>query len=161
MRRGKKYSEQEPLTPDEILSRMERFCAWQERAPAEVYKKLNELGAAGETAGMILGILRDDGYFDEQRFASTYARGKLRMNNWGKIKIRLALRAKGISPEVISQALSNLDETEYLEILGAVIRKKKASCKDSADSRHKTVEAALRMGFEPELVFSEVKNQFA
>lgn len=161
MRSGKKSSDREPLTPDEILSRMERFCAWQERAPAEVYKKLNELGASGETAGMILQILRNDGYFDEQRFATSYARGKLRMNNWGKIKIRLALRAKGIGPEVISQALSNLDESEYIEILRAVIRKKMTAFKENADSKYKTVEAALRMGFEPELVFSEVKNQFA
>lgn len=161
MRSGKNTSEKKTLTPDEILSGMERFCAWQERAPAEVYKKLNELGATGETAGMILQILRNDGYFDEQRFAISYARGKLRMNNWGKIKIRLALRAKGISPEIISLALSNLDESEYGEILSAVIRKKKAAYKESADSKHKTIEAALRMGFEPELVFSEVKNQFA
>lgn len=161
MRPGKKPSNQEPLTPDEILSRMERFCAWQERAPAEVYKKLNELGAGEEVAGMILQILRNDGYFDEQRFATSYARGKLRINNWGKIKIRLALQAKGINPQAVSTALSNLDQLEYIEILSAVISKKKALYNESADSKRKTIEAALRMGFEPDLVFSEIKNQFA
>ena len=161
MRSGRKPSDQKPLTPDEILSRMEKFCAWQERAPAELYKKLNELGASGEAAEMILQILRNDGYFDEQRFAISYARGKMRMNNWGKVKIRLALQSKGIRPDVISRALSNLDQPEYLEILKSVIRKKLVAYKESADPKRKTVEAALRMGFEPDLVFSEIKNQLA
>lgn len=161
MRQRKKLTDQEPLTPDDMLAKMERFCAWQERAPAEVYKKLAELGAREETAGMILQILRNDGYFDEQRFATSYARGKLRMNNWGKIKIKLALQAKGISPDIIAQAISSLDPQEYIEILSDVIRKKSVYYKENADSKRKTIEAALRMGFEPDLVFSEVKNQFA
>jgi SOS response regulatory protein OraA/RecX len=83
------------------------------------------------------------------------------MNNWGKVKIRLALQSKGIRPDVISRALSNLDQPEYLEILKSVIRKKLVAYKESADPKRKTVEAALRMGFEPDLVFSEIKNQLA
>lgn len=161
MRSRKNSTGQEQLTPDEILSRIERYCAWQERAPAEVYRKLNELGAKGETAEMILQILRNDGYFDEHRFATSYARGKLRINNWGKIKIRLSLQSKGIGAEAISKALSSLEDSEYFEILRAVIQKKMVIYSESADPKRKTVEAALRMGFEPELVFSEIKNQLA
>jgi hypothetical protein len=45
--------------------------------------------------------------------------------------------------------------------LKSVIRKKLVAYKESADPKRKTVEAALRMGFEPDLVFSEIKNQLA
>jgi SOS response regulatory protein OraA/RecX len=83
------------------------------------------------------------------------------MNNWGKIKIRLSLQSKGIRPEAISRALSSLDDSEYFEILRTVIQKKMVLYSESADPKRKTIEAALRMGFEPELVFSEIKNQLA
>ena len=60
-------------------------------------------------------------FIDDTRYARIYTEDKLRFNHWGKQKIGLMLRQKGISPEIIAEALNEIDHSQYkqncLEIL--------------------------------------------
>lgn len=147
-----------PLTPDEILHKMEQFCAYRERCPKEVRQKLNELGASGEIAAQILQVLHTDKFFDEARFAGAYARGKFRNNEWGRVKIRLELKLRDINRQIIEEALDTIDETEYEEVLEKLVRKKLGSLRTDAKAFEKTVAALTRAGFETELIFIKIKK---
>lgn len=142
-----------PLTADEALARMERFCAYRERCPQEVRRKLAELGVRGETAEQIFEVLREDRYFDEERFALAFAGGKFRNNHWGRVRIRQELKMRGIAAEVVARALASIDEGEYLALLQKMLDKKKQQYAGDEHAREKTVASLVRAGFEMDLVW--------
>jgi regulatory protein len=144
---------EQALSPDEILSRMQHFCAYRERCPKEVQQKLRELGARGETADLIYQSLQEDAFFQEDRFAIAFAGGKFRINRWGKVRIRQELLARGISDTPISEALSEISDQDYLATLSQLIAKKQAEYADSDNTRDKVIAALVRKGFELELIF--------
>ncbi len=144
------------ITPDEALAKLEHFCAYRERCPQEVYRKLAELGLRGETADQIYQVLESDGYVQEERFARAFAGGKFRVNRWGKVRIRLELQRRGIAPRVIAEALDAIDEQEYTAALIDLLEKKRKQFDlPEADPalRSKAAASLIRAGFEPELVF--------
>lgn len=145
---------EKPLTPDAALARMEHFCAYRERCPKEVRNKLTQLGMSGADAEQIFEALREDGFFDEERFAVAYAGGKFRVNHWGRVRIRQELRMRDIAPAIIQKALDSIDEPAYVELLEQLIDKKRRQYeKEDGQAREKTAAALIRAGFEQELVF--------
>jgi regulatory protein len=148
-----------PLTPDEMLAKMENFCAYRERCPKEVQSKLREIGAVGDVAKQIFISLKEDNFFDEQRFAVAYARGKFRNNNWGKVRIRLELRMRDIAPDIVQQALEAIEEEVYEALIQQLLQKKLAQYEGSERPREKAAASLIRAGFEPELVFKELNQR--
>ncbi len=144
---------EKPLTPDEATLKLESFCSYRERCPKEVRARLKELGMRGDDADQIFEVLREDGFFNEERFALAYAGGKFRINHWGRVRIRIELRMRDIAPEVIEQALSSIDEAEYLTVLLQLLEKKRQHYTGEEHAREKTASALIRAGFEPEYVF--------
>ena len=141
------------LTPDEALPKLEQFCAYQERCPQEVREKLYALGLKGETAEQLYATLENEGFFNEQRFAEGFARGKFRFNHWGRVRIRQALRQKGISAALTEAALREIDDTEYEQVLRALWEKKTHEFRGEDKGRDKALASLIRAGFEPGLVF--------
>ncbi|GAB4496274.1 MAG: regulatory protein RecX [Saprospiraceae bacterium] len=148
-----KSKREKPLTPDEALVKLEHFCAYRERCPKEVRAKLAELGICGQVAEQIFEVLREDGFFNEERFAMAFAGGKFRMNHWGRVRIRLELRMRDIDPEIIRQALASIDEREYVNVLKQLLEKKRRHYEGDDHAREKTAASLIYAGFEPELVF--------
>lgn len=146
----------QPLTADEALVKLESFCAYRERCPKEVRSRLAELGVRGEMADQIFEVLREDGFFNEERFAVAFAGGKFRMNHWGRVRIRMELRMRDIAPDILQHALDSIDEAEYLATLHLLVEKKRAHYADADNPREKTIAALLRSGFEQDLVFKVV-----
>ena len=144
------------LTTDEALAKLEYFCAYRERCPKEVRTKLSELGVRGEMAEQIFNVLHEDGFFNEERFAMSFAGGKFRVNHWGRVRIRIELRMRSIAPHLVEQAIGSIDENAYLDLLQQLLEKKRAYYEGQEQARDKTVAALIRAGFEPELVFRMV-----
>jgi len=144
------------LTPDEALARMENFCAYRERCPQEVRRKMTELGITGETAERVWRVLDTDGYVNEERFAQAFAGGKFRVNQWGRVRIRLELLHRAISPAVVEQALAVIDDKEYLAVLQQLLQSRRQRYDGDPHARAKSAAALVRAGFEPELVFQHV-----
>lgn len=144
---------QKPLTPDEALLKLERFCAYRERCPKEVRGKLAELGLSRADAEQIFEVLREDNFFNEERFAMAYAGGKFRSNQWGKVRIRQELKMRNISPELIQQALDSIDQSAYEALLQKLLDKKRQQYAEDDNAREKTAASMIRAGFEMDLVF--------
>lgn len=108
---------------ENLILKLRHYCAYQERSQFEVEQKLNTLGADNEQSGTVMIHLIQEGFLNEQRFAIAFARGKFRMQGWGKQKIKAGLRAKKVSDPLIKIALDSIDETEYRKSLLDQFRK--------------------------------------
>ncbi len=150
----KKFIQQSAvLSLDELLSKLENFCAYRERCPKEVQAKLEALGAAPSDAQQIFDALQTDNFFDEQRFAFAYARGKFRNNNWGKVRIRLELRMRDISPALIEAALDAIEMEDYNALAVKLLERKMAQYAGDTKARDKSAASLIRAGFESGLIF--------
>jgi len=143
------------LSKEAALKKLQNFCAYQERCQTEVRTKLIELGIYGDTLEEIISELISDDFINEERFAATFAGGKFRIKQWGKIKIVQALKAKKISDYCIRKALEKeiIDE-DYAETLKKLIQKKISAIPEpnKIKKRYLLLQYALLKGFEQELV---------
>ena len=146
------------LTNDVILNKVLRYCAYQDRCVQEVRKKLATFDMPDSEKGKILKLLVDEGYLDDERYASTFVRSKIHLKKWGVNKIRMALKMKGISDEIISNALSEIDPEIYREELIKVLKAKKISETDPYKRRAKLAQYAMQKGYEPSLVWDALKS---
>lgn len=113
-----------PWEEAEALDKLRKYCAWQERCRSEAWTKLLQLGSPRGDVQRLLGVLENEGFLDDGRFARAYARGKFSQNGWGRIKIREALRGKRVSEDQIEDALELIENTDYQERLVGIIRKR-------------------------------------
>lgn len=108
---------QQKLTPQQALQKAKYFCAYRERCHAEVKEKLYSFGLYKNEVEQALSQLIEENYLNEERFATEFAYGKFKTNQWGKIKIEFALKQKKISSYNIKKALKNIDEEAYAKTL--------------------------------------------
>ncbi len=138
-------------TLSEVLDRMRKYCAYQDRCHSEVRSKLLKMQVYGDDLEEVISELVSEKFLDEERFARSYARGKFRMNRWGRFKIRMHLKQKQVSDYCIRKGLEEIDEEEYEQAVDDLLRSK---LRDdfSFETKQKAKAALMRKGFEPELI---------
>lgn len=104
-------------TFEEAKQLLARYCAYQERSHQEVEQKLYKIGMILEVREQIILYLLENNFLNEERYAKAFVSGKFRIKKWGRIKIGLALRQKGVSTANIAIGLDEIDEENYLETL--------------------------------------------
>lgn len=140
-------------TDDEGLENMKKYCVEQDRCQSEVRSKLIDHQIYGERTEGIIADLISEGYIDEQRFADSYTRGKFRMNQWGKTKIKQGLKQKQISEYCIKRAFKEIDDEVYLETLSNLLKKKVSSISGNPyQKKQKLIQYALSKGFESNII---------
>ena len=151
---------QKKLTASDVRKKIYHYCAYQERCHQEVKSKLYDLGLFSNDVDEMISHLITEGYLNEERFAKAFAGGKFRLKNWGRIKIINALEAKGLTKNCIRIGLKEIDETEYHKTIESLILKKadQVDEKNPYVRREKVATYLLQKGFEPELVWTIVKD---
>jgi regulatory protein len=144
-----------PITLEKAIARAYKYCTFQERSQQEVRDKLYAWGLHQRDVESVIATLISEGFLKEERFAVAFAGGKFRIKKWGRIKIRLALKAKKVSDPLIRAALATIDDSEYLHTLNDVIKKKSKTIKEEnpLKRKHKIATYLISRGFEPELVW--------
>ena len=147
-------------TVDEAQKKMEHYCAYQERCHQEVTKKLREMKMIPEAIDVILVHLIQRNYLNEERFAKTYVRGKLRFKKWGKRRLTSELKKKDVSKININQALTEIDNEEYIEIFNNLAEKRYNSIKEKHKykKKKKLADYLLYRGWETNLVYDKVNE---
>ena len=107
---------------------------------------------------IIMQLLVDEGYIDDERYASTFVRSKIHLKKWGVNKIKMALKMKGVSDEIISNALSEIDPEIYREELIKVLNAKKINESDPYKRKAKLAQYAMQKGYEPTLVWDVIRS---
>lgn len=153
-RQGKNY------TYEELLSKAQAYCAYQERCTSEVNEKLKKLGANSAQIINIIDKLIADDFIDDCRFAETYAHGKFSSRSWGRLKIKTALIQKQVPDNLILKALNKIDEDTYRKRLQLLLEKKNKELKLNQPyiKRQKLYRYAMGKGFESSLIENVLSN---
>ena len=150
------FHQQKNIGREKGLEKLMRFCAYQERTQWEVRQKIKSLGLSGKDADWIEDYLIEEKFFDDQRFAQAYVRGKFNQQKWGKIKIKLGLKQKGVASDIAETSLAtNIDEEQYAQTLLGLLEKKLASLdanEEYLSKKAKLIRFAIGRGFEPSLI---------
>jgi regulatory protein len=87
-----------------------------------------------------------------------YASGHFRLKKWGRLKIKMGLEQKRISPYCIKVGLKEINEEAYEAMIAELLEKKWRSLKDSNDyvRKQKAVRYVMQKGFEPDLIWAAV-----
>ncbi|MBO2523339.1 MAG: hypothetical protein CW336_05715 [Bacteroidetes bacterium] len=146
------------LSNDVILKKVLHYCAYQDRCTQEVRTKLSTFDMPDAEKEKIVKILVDEGYLDDERYASTFVRSKIHLKKWGVNKIKMSLKMKGISDEIIGNALSEIDPEIYKDELIKVLKAKKINESDPYKKKAKLAQYAIQKGYEPSLVWDALRH---
>lgn len=116
--------ERKRITPEAARLRMADLCARSEHCAHEIREKLRKLGVQSSETDRIIAELEERGFIDETRFASSFARDKVRFSGWGRVKVIRGLALKRISSDVAREAMSAVDEEDYERALMGAARVK-------------------------------------
>ena len=149
-----------PLTPDQVLDKMAKYCAYQERCVKDVKDKLKTFDIPQEEKTKILDYLLDNRFVNDERFAKSFVRGKVNQSGWGINKIRFHLIQKGIDKVLIDEALGQTDEEVYRQRLIDILKTKSKTLKAATDfeKKRKLAAYAMQKGFEGNLVWEVMKE---
>ena len=151
---------QKPLTPDQVLDKMAKYCAYQERCVKDVTDKLKTFDISEEEKTKILDYLLDNRFVNDERFANSFVRGKVNQSGWGVNKIRFHLMQKGIAKDLIDEALGQTDEEIYRQRLINILKTKSKTVKADNDfeKKRKLAAYAMQKGFESNLIWEVLKD---
>lgn len=107
-----------------LLAKAERYCANEEQCKTSVRKKLCDWGVSVDLSNKIVNKLVEQGFIDERRYARAYCSSKLRHQKWGRLKVIYQLRSKQIPPKFITDALLEIPDEEYRDIMRHVADEK-------------------------------------
>jgi regulatory protein len=132
------------------LDRAQWLCSQSEKCTFDIKKKLLQWDVDEMAGRKIIDALLEDGFIDESRYATSFAREKARFNKWGPKKIEMALRAKRIADEHIDIALSESAEHSNDDMLRELLtsKAKTIKAKDSYDLKTKLIRFGMSRGFE-------------
>ena len=138
----------------EIYKKIASFCSYQDRCKQEVVSKLQDWEVPEEMLPTLLGLLEDEKYLDEARYVRSFVRGKFEYKKWGRWKIKMTLKQKGISELQIKEGLLLIDPERYDEVIVQLLKAKIKSVKAENDwvLKQKLLASLAAKGFEPEIV---------
>ncbi len=143
----------------EILGKMERYCAGQERCEQDVRRKLAPFALPSVQLEDIIGRLKASDFLNETRYTELFVRSKLK-DQWGKLKIRQALSLKRIAPETIDGIIDGIDPELYRKMLDDTIAKwLRLHPEEPVNGRAKLIRAMLTKGFAIEEVMPAIREQ--
>ena len=131
-----------------VLERLQRQCARMEYCTSDIRRKaLKAMEGDAEAADRIVDSLLKDRFVDDRRYAGAFAREKSALQGWGAVKIRFLLRGKGISDEIISEALAEIDADKAASKLDKLAADKYRLLKDDPQCKLKMLKALLSRGY--------------
>ncbi len=150
------------ITPNAMLVRLAGLCAAAEQCSGDLRSKILKKGFSQDQANSMLSYLTANGYVDDSRYAKAYASDKVRFSGWGKMKIRMALRVKGISDSNISAALANISVSDYDAALNKALSAKACDLNLSdVRDRQRLYRNLASRGFESAVIIPAIRRYIA
>ncbi|WP_276388729.1 regulatory protein RecX [Eudoraea chungangensis] len=147
-------------TLEEAKRNLERYCAYQERCHQEVIQKLKSMGMISEVIDVVTVHLIEHNFLNEERFARNYTRGKFKIKNWGRIRIKSELKKRNIGDRIINLALTEITEEDYLRKLEEISKKKLLGLSEynKLVRKKKLQNFLVYRGWENDLVYSSINK---
>lgn len=144
-----------------VLERLERLCARAEHCSADIRRKaLKALEGDEAAASQVVEKLIKEKYVDDARYAAAFVREKSALTGWGPVKIRYALRAKGIPAPVVDEALKEAEGDASQDRLEKLLQAKYRSLKGDPACKLKLLRFGLGRGYTYDQVSTVVEDIF-
>lgn len=142
------------MSEQQALSRLASACSQAEHCTGEINQKLEQWGIAPDAHQRILDYLITNKYVDDARFAKLFVRDKLKFNKWGRRKIAEALWMKRIPTDIQEEALAEITDEDYTEILIPLLKAKAPSIKANSNYEWsmKLIKFAMSRGFDMSII---------
>jgi regulatory protein len=143
------------FSKEESLQKAKQYCAYQERSHSEVKEKLYSFGLYKKEVEELISNLIEENFLNEERFAIQFAGGKFRIKQWGRVKIKYALKQKQVSEYCIKKALASIPESDYNRTLEKLFEQKLKTLRSEKNifsKKRKLQDHLVQKGFEHGLV---------
>lgn len=149
-----------PKTPQEALTSLQRLCARAERSSGDALRLMATWEVESSKRKEVLDRLIQDRFIDDRRYAEAFIREKTSLSAWGEYKIRTALRRKGISEEIISHALQDINPQANAERLRERLERKAKNIRfdNTFQLKTKLLRYGLSLGFSMEQVLGSIEQ---
>jgi regulatory protein len=153
-------TEKNQLTKNEIQSKLEYYCSYQERCYKEVEEKMYSFSLTNTEKEVLLTYLIENNFINEERFAKSFVRGKHNYKFWGKNRIMNELKFRNISSRIITIALKEISEETYIENFHQLAEKHWYNITEHKGQKKnkKFVDFLLRKGYEKSLIYEKLKE---
>ena len=134
--------------------KIQTYCAYQERCHQQVIRKLKSWGLISEAIDLLICELMQFNFLNEERYARSFARGKFRINKWGRKKIRVELKKREVYDKCIEFSMQEIDDNAYFETLRQVLQKKNEQEKETNPYKRKAklTRYLVSRGYEYDLI---------
>ena len=130
-----------------------RMCARSERSSGDALRLMKRWGVADDETRKVLTRLQAERFIDDRRFAEAFVRDKLNLSGWGAYKIKMSLRTKGVTREIIEEVVSQMIEaTDMKERLEEIMQRKLRTLRYSStyEAKTKLIRFAASRGYDIE-----------
>jgi regulatory protein len=139
-----------------------RYLNRRESTEAEMRARFARAGVEPPDAEQAIGVLVEQGYLDDARFARLFAQDKRELEQWGSERIRQALLGHGVPSDLADDALiahagelGDGSESEIDRAL-AVLRRRFPSPIADRRERERALGMLLRKGYDSELALDAI-----
>jgi len=131
------------------------LCSRREFCSDDIRTKLLLWSIDNNDAERIIGILINENFINESRYATAFVKDKFKYNKWGRVKIAAHLKVKKLPPDIIKSALDSIDNEQYTKLIRELIEshKKSVKAKNQYDLKAKLLRFGLSKGFESSLLY--------
>lgn len=99
------------MTAKDYAAKLLGIC---DRSEKEIREKIIKKGYSETECEEAIAFCREYGYIDDKRFAEHFVHDCTEIKKFGKWRIGQELRLKGVSDEIIEEALLNVNDEETL-----------------------------------------------
>ena len=155
------YNSRKTYSVDMALSKLQKYCSYQDRCHKEVFQKLKEMRMIPEASEKIIAALVDGNYLNEERFAMAFVRGKFKIKKWGKRRLKSELKQRNISNYLLCKSLKQIKDEEYNTTFEALANRKAASLSGTLPiKKKKLADYLLYRGWESQKVYDKINKLF-
>lgn len=153
--------EKKSYTFEEIKQKLVNYCVYQDRCHAEVEQKMRDFLLIPEAKDEIFLYLMKENYLNEERFTRSYIRGKFYIKHWGRNKIKMNLKMKGVTDKLISSSMDEIDDSDYEKTIARLFQNYYSTQKGLKDyqKKSKTIKHLLSKGYEYEAILELINNE--
>lgn len=153
--------EKKSYTFDEIKQKMVSYCVYQDRCHSEVEQKMRDFLLIQEAKDEIYLYLIKENFLNEERFTRSYIRGKFYIKHWGRNKIKMNLKQKGITEKLISNSMDEIDDNDYERTIIKLYQNYFSTQKGLQEyqKKSKTIRHLLSKGFEYEAISNIISDE--
>lgn len=144
---------------DEIVySKILKLLRTRDRSEKEILEYLEKSGVGNADSAFFIERLRSSKLISDVRFAENKIRSRIYNQHWGKERIKLELAEFGISSEIISDEISKIEDSVWLENCERLIERNHIN-KKKQNEVYKLKKKLFQMGYPQVTIKKAFTNQ--